>query len=133
MAATEALNSKYGDRIHFIIVYVIEAHPVGSSSPYSKGEEWTGPASMDAAGCDIFQPASYEERVTTARQMAAELGITVPVLIDEMDDAVWYTYGPAPNLAYLIDFQGKIYVKQGWFQPDEMEKAIIDYLKGAGN
>ncbi len=133
MAATEALNSKYDDRIHFIIVYVIEAHPVGSSSPYSQGEEWTGPASIDAAGCDIIQPVSYEERVTTARQMAAELGITVPVLIDEMDDAVWYTYGPAPNLAYLIDSQGKIHVKQGWFQPDEMEKAIIDYLKGAGN
>ncbi len=133
MAATEALNSKYGDRIHFIIVYVIEAHPVGSPSPYSNGEEWTGPASVDAAGCDIIQPVSYKERVATARQMAEELGITVPVLIDEMDDAVWYIYGPAPNLAYLIDSQGKVHLKQGWFQPDEMEKAIIDYLKGSGN
>ena len=121
---------KYGDQVWFIIIYTIEAHPVGSPSPYS-GKEWTGPASMDKEGCALTQPATYEERVAQASQMSEELGLTVPVLIDEMDNAVWCTYGPAPNTAYLIDTDGTIVAKQGWYQPQLMEAAIEEYLGGA--
>ena len=64
--------------------------------------------------------------------MVKELGITVPVLIDEMDNPVWCTYGPAPDIAYLIDTDGTIVEKQGWYQPKSMEIAI-DYLVGDDN
>jgi len=63
--------------------------------------------------------------------MVQELGITVPVLVDEMDNLIWHTYGPAPNIAYLIGTDGKILVKQGWYQPQQMEAAIEEYLEGA--
>jgi len=123
------MYAKYGDRVQFIIIYTIEAHPVGSVSPYS-GKEWTGPASTDKAGCSLTQPSTYEERVAQAMQMVQELAITVPVLVDEMDNPVWCTYGPAPDIAYLIGSDGRIVEKQGWYQPQQMEAAIEKYLAG---
>ena len=104
----------------------MEAHPVGSPSPYS-GEEWISSASLDEEGCSLLQPTNYGERVAQATQMAQELNITVPVLVDEMDNAVWCAYGPAPNSAYLIGIDGTIVEKQDWYQPQIMETAIIDY------
>ena len=123
------MYAKYGDRVHFVIIYIIEAHPIGSASPY-RGGEWTGKASVDQEGFALRQPITYEERVAQATQMVQELGITVPILIDEMDNPVWCTYGPAPNSAYLIDIEGSIVEKQGWYQPQLMEAAIETYLKG---
>lgn len=60
--------------------------------------------------------------------MVRELGITLPVLIDKMDNPVWSTYGPAPNSAYLIGTDGTIVEKQGWYQPELMDATITTYL-----
>ena len=76
----------------------------------------------------MAQPGTYEERVTQATQMVRELAISVPVLIDEMDNGVWCTYGPAPDSAYLIGRDGMVVEKQGWYQPKQMESAIEKYL-----
>ena len=74
------------------------------------------------------QPLTYEERVELARKAAVEAGINVPLLVDEIDNPVWCTYGPAPNIAYLIGTDGKIIAKQGWYDPVKMEIAIQTYL-----
>jgi len=121
------LYVEYGDRIHFIIIYIIEAHPIGSPSPYS-GREWPSSASTDTEDNPRTQPMTYQERVYVASEMIQEIGITVPVLIDEIDNRVWCTYGPAPDIAYLIDRDGIIVEKQGWYQPDLMETVIDKYL-----
>lgn len=63
-----------------------------------------------------------------ARETAAAEVITVSVLVDEMDNPLWCTYGPAPNNAYLIGTDGTIITKQGWYQPEEMRSAIATYL-----
>lgn len=63
-----------------------------------------------------------------ARKTIAEQKITVPVLVDEFDNPLWCTYGPAPDIAYLIGTDGKIVTKQGWYDPKEMESAILAYL-----
>jgi len=125
------MHKLYGDQIQFIIIYTIEAHPVGAACPYT-GEEWTESASTDKAGNPLTQPATFQERVTQVTQMVQELGITVRVLIDEMDNPVWCTYGPAPNIAYLIGKDGKIIEKQGWYKPNLMEVAIKNYLESDG-
>lgn len=52
----------------------------------------------------------------------------MPVLVDEMDDPVWCTYGAAPNAAYLIGTDGTVVTRQAWFDPGEMESAILAYL-----
>jgi hypothetical protein len=114
--------------VQFITIYTIEAHPVGCASPYSSKES-TSSASRDAASNPLYQPFTYEERVAQATQCRQEMGETVPLLVDGMDNAVWCTYGPAPNIAYLIGQDGKIVTKQGWYQPEQMEKVLQNYLK----
>lgn len=108
--------------MHFIIIYTREAHAVdtGRTSSYSLDEE----------GNPIYEPQTYQERLELAIKTIDAEGITVPVLVDEMDNPLWCTYGPAPNIAYLIGTDGKIVIKQGWYNPEEMESAILAY---AGN
>ena len=126
------MNKKYGSRVQFIVIYTIEAHPVGSASPYS-GREWTGSASTDKQGNPLTQPETYEQRVSQAAKAIEELGMSVPVLIDEMDNPVWCTYGPAPNIAYFIGTDGIILEKQGWYEPKRMETILAKYLEGNNN
>jgi len=66
-----------------------------------------------------------------ARKTIAAEDITVTVLVDEMDNALTCTYGPAPDNAYLIGTDGTIIAKQGWYQPDQMEAVIAEYLSSA--
>ncbi|MEE8353051.1 MAG: hypothetical protein V3S10_01220 [Dehalococcoidales bacterium] len=113
-----------------IIVYVIEAHPMGDPSPYS-GEEWPESFSKDADGNPVRQPDTYAERVALARQTAADEKITVPLLVDGMDNAVWCSYGPAPNIAYLIDRDGTIVTRQDWYVPSAMADAVAGLLDGS--
>ncbi len=124
-AATDTLAKEYGGQVHFITIYTKEAHAIDA--------ERAGHSSYDEEGNPIYEPRTYDERIELARQTVAAEGIIVPVLIDEMDNAVWLTYGPAPNIAYLIGTNGKIVKKQGWYQPQEMEVAIVDYLAQTGN
>jgi hypothetical protein len=129
-AATEALYSRYGDKVNFIVVYTIEAHPVGSASPYSD-QESPSTYSVDLQGSPVRQPSTYDERVLLGRKTAAEAGISVPVLIDEMDNPVWCTYGAAPNAAYLIGSDGRVIAEQRWYDPKQIESAILTYLGGS--
>lgn len=50
------------------------------------------------------------------------------MLVDEIDNPLWCTYGPAPNIAYLIGTDGTVIAKQGWYEPAKMETAILAYL-----
>jgi acetyl esterase/lipase len=45
-----------------------------------------------------------------------------------MDNAVWCTYGPAPNIAYFIDKDGTILLRQTWYEPSAMGGFIKEYL-----
>ena len=131
MAASEAVYAKYRDVINFIMIDTIEAYPVGSACPYN-GEQTTVESSYTVAGesgMPIQQPKTYGERVKQAIGFKTTLSITIPMLVDEMDNAVWCTYGPASNIAYLIDTDGTIVIKQPYYAPEEMETAIVKYLQ----
>ncbi len=106
--------------MHFVIIYTKEAHAIDTGRPNSY--------TYDEEGNAIYEPQTYKERLELALKTVAVEGITVPVLVDEMDNPLWCTYGPAPNNAYLIGIDGKIFAKQGWYNPEKMELAIADYL-----
>jgi hypothetical protein len=64
-----------------------------------------------------------------ARKTILDQEIDTVVLVDEIDNPVWCTYGPAPNIAYLIGKDGKIVAKQGWFDGVRMEMSILAYFE----
>ena len=111
------------------MVHTIEAYPVGSPSPYTGIEFINQQSSYDWNSKPIKQPTSFEDRKAQARESIKELQIHVPVLVDGMDNAVWCTYGPASNIAYLINTDGAILAKQLNYFPVEMEPAILRLLQ----
>ncbi len=63
-----------------------------------------------------------------ATQTIAEAGISWLVLVDEMDNPLWCTYGRRPNNAYLIGMDGRVVVRQDWNKVPAMEEAILQVL-----
>ena len=54
------------------------------------------------------------------------------MLIDALDDRAWRAFGSAPNVAILVHPGGQIAMKQGWFEPQEMARAVNTLLKNSG-
>lgn len=126
-AGLERLFQRYAKRAAFFVLYTVEAHPKGDVSPYAD-REWVTEENV-REGILVRQPASYEERVRLAVRSQAALNSQVPVLVDEMDNAVWQQYGSAPNAAYYIDSRGKVQIRQDWFDPLQFEKEFLTALQ----
>jgi len=112
------LYSTYGDEVQFFLVYIREAHPV---------DGWQV-ARNESEGVLFQQPASLEERTEVCTKMCQKLNITLPTLIDRLDDKVNRAYNAAPDRLYLVGRDGRI-AFQGdrgprGFRPIELEAAI---------
>jgi type I thyroxine 5'-deiodinase len=68
--------------------------------------------------------------------MCVELKLTMPTLLDGLDDKVGKDYGAFPDRLYLIGRDGKIAYKGGpgpfGFKPPELEEAIKEELRKQG-
>jgi Iodothyronine deiodinase len=113
------MKKRYGDRVEFLGVYVREAHPT---------DGWHM-ESNDRAGVKFAQPTNKEERQAVAAQCCTALKMTIPLLVDGIDDAVGQAYSGMPDRLYLIDKYGRVAYKGGrgpfGFKPGELEHAII--------
>jgi alkylhydroperoxidase family enzyme len=113
------LHKLYGDRVQFVAVYVREAHPT---------DGWRM-ASNDKAGITVKQPKEKGERDGVARKCCQSLGITMPMVVDDMDDHVGHLYSGMPDRLYVIDRQGRVAFKSGrgpfGFTAGEMEQALV--------
>lgn len=115
----EDLKRRYGDQVEFLAVYVREAHPT---------DGWRM-SSNDAAGINIKQPRLLDERDRVAKTCCSALKISMPMVVDEMDDRVGHAYSGMPDRLYLIDRKGRIAYKGGrgpfGFKPGELEQSLI--------
>ena len=88
--------------------------------------------SNDKEGVCFAQPTTDEERCQIARQCKSALKMTIPLVVDGMDDRVGHLYSGMPDRLYVIGRDGKIVFKGGrgpfGFQPAEMEQALILHL-----
>jgi hypothetical protein len=122
------LHQRYKDRVQFLAVYVREAHPT---------DGWRIP-SNDKVGISIEQPKSQKDRTKVAEQCCASLEITMPLLVDTLDDRVGHAYSGMPDRLFVIDRLGKVVYKGGrgpfGFKAGEMEQSLIMLLleEGAG-
>jgi thiol-disulfide isomerase/thioredoxin len=132
LIASEEVYAKYKDAFNFIMVCTVEAYPVGAACPYDpKGEPFIIDSSYSESGVDgipILQPKTYEQRLEQATAFVNTLHISIPMLVDEMENPVWCTFGPASNIAYFIDQDGTVLLKQPYYIPDEMTEALDKYL-----
>jgi hypothetical protein len=108
--------------VTFLAVYVREAHAADAAA--SAGNE--------NAGIVVLQPRSLEERSKVATQCHAKLDVTIPLLVDTIDDRVGHAYSSMPDRLYLIDPEGKVAYQSGrgpfGFKPGELEQSLIGLL-----
>jgi len=93
--ATDRLYSTYKDRVHFLLIYIREAHPT---------DGWV----MQGNQFVVKSPTTTEERRGIARDFAKRLNVSIPILVDTPDDKVEKTYACWPNRMYILDAQGKV-------------------------
>jgi hypothetical protein len=125
--ALQRLSRRFEQYINTVIIYVVEAHPIDAPSPYAD-RIWVT-TKNELAGIRCAQPRTLEERIELAHQLRRRFRLSTSMLIDAMDNRTWRAFGSAPNVAILIHPDGRIAVKQGWFEPQEMAYAITALLK----
>ncbi|MFO0939428.1 MAG: deiodinase family protein [Pirellulales bacterium] len=115
----QKLYDHYKDRAHFFLVYVREAHP---------SDGWWM-QSNQRVGIDLKQPLDNLGRRKIAETCQRHLSITIPFLVDTIDDKVGSTYSGMPNRLYLIDTEGRVAFKNGrgpfGFHARQLEQALL--------
>ena len=109
---------RHRDSVEFFVVYVQEAHPTDGWQVESNVQESV-----------LFrQHRSYGERESVAQSCSVDLRIDLPIIIEEMDNAVDEAYGAAPERLYLVGVDGRVAYHGGagphFFDLDEWERAI---------
>ncbi|NOT02076.1 MAG: deiodinase [Phycisphaerales bacterium] len=109
----------YRDRVAFLFVYIHEAHP---------DDGWQ----MESNRTDnvvLAQPKTFGERRSTAKRCATALDLTMPCIVDDMDNTVDNAYAGWPERLFVIDAAGIVRYAGGvgpfGFNPDELS----DWLK----
>jgi cytohesin len=118
----KTLVEKYDGKLNIVVVYVIEAHPVGSICPYKGVEDITPENERD--GILRKQPQTEEDRLELAQEFKRLLRIQAPIYVDNLKDEAWKALGGAPNLALLVNEKGIVVARQGWFEGKGTEAAI---------
>jgi hypothetical protein len=114
----EELYDRYRDEVAFFIVYIREAHP----------EDGWALADNRREEIALADPTSLAERAEAADACVLRLRTRIPVLLDDVDDAVALAYGGWPDRLYLIGRDGRV-AFQGergpdGFKPEELAAAI---------
>ena len=90
---------------------------------------------MDSNKTDhvIFnQPKEWRERRSIAQTCCEKLSLSIPCVVDTIDNTVDHLYAGWPERIFVIDPEGKMAYagKQGpWgFKPEEAERALLRLL-----
>lgn len=112
------MKKAFGERVVFLAIYVREAHPT---------DGWRM-ESNDRAGVVFAQPKSLTERIGVADKCCQSLQMSMPLLVDDINDRVGHLYSGMPDRLYVIDQKGRVAYKGGrgpfGFKPGEMAQAL---------
>ena len=93
LAGLQSLQTEYGDRAHFVMVYTREAHPTdGFGGVLGRVED----------------PKTNEERAAVARKARLQLRLPFLVLVDSIEDPVTTRWAGWPVRAFVVDTDGKV-------------------------
>ena len=120
----ERIYKTYKDIADVYIVYISEAHAVDDRRPVGIAREK-----------GIKEHTTYGERCAVAESLVKDKKLTIPCLIDGIDDAVDKDYNGHPDRVFLVGKDGKLAIagKRGpWgFKPalEEAEAWLAEYKK----
>ncbi len=104
------------------MVYIREAHPTDGWHLRSNERE----------NILFLQPKTFTERSNIASKMCTKLKISLPCLIDGLDNKAAINYSAWPDRIYVVGVDGKIIYKAGrgpfGFKPKEAAAVLEKYL-----
>lgn len=104
----DALAKDYQDtKIKFLVAYITDPH------------------AGDFNYKDIEQPSNYQERTALAEKIVEELGLERKLVVDTMNDDLYYKYGGCPNMLYVIGPNGKIVYHNRWADDKDVYKFLL--------
>jgi hypothetical protein len=113
---------RYRDRVALAFVYIAEAHTT---------DGWQLQANLDD-GVLLANHVTIEDRFAAAHAGVARLRLTMPMLVDDLDDAVSDAFAAWPERIYLIDGDARIAHVGGpgpfEFDPDASAAALEELL-----
>ncbi len=119
------MHEDYGDLAQFFIVYIKEAHPA---------DDW--PIRVSERLKYVKDPENIFERFQVASTCVADLDISIPTLIDDMDNTAAIAYKAHPDRLYLVGKDGRIAFHGGpgpmGFKPKDLEQALKAELTKIG-
>ena len=108
-----------------MVVYIKEAHPT---------DGWQVPNNLDDSVL-YPQPTSSLEREEVASACVLSLDLSIPTLVDDMENSTDLAFGALPDRLYLISRDGRIVYRSApgpfGFRPDELASAIKAYVGAA--
>lgn len=88
--------------------------------------------SNEEEGIRVRQQTELAERIAAAQGAATRLGLTMPILVDSMDDAASVAFAAWPERLVVIDGQGHVSYPgrpgPDGFDPDEAGAALAALL-----
>ncbi len=122
----ERLYQEFEDIAEFRMVYIREAHAADSN--------WSVPYAEEKG---ITEHDDYEERCTTAQMLLDDESLTIPCLIDSMDDAVNRAYSAWPDRIFVVRTDGRLAIAAArgprGFEPALREtRAWLETLRDEG-
>jgi hypothetical protein len=110
------------ERAAFFVVYIAEAHSTDGWQVQANEQE----------GVLLREHTSFEERRAAAHLCAEQLGLSMPTLVDGMDDAACERFSAWPERIYIVGVDGRIAYKGGpgpqQFNPAEARQALEGLL-----
>jgi len=120
----EQMYQDYKDLAEFRMVYIREAHASDSRWPVGYAKD-----------LGITEHDDYGERCTAAKKLLDDKSLTIPTLVDDMEDSVNKDYRAWPDRIYVVRTDGRLAVaaKRGpfGFKPalDETKKWLEEFKK----
>ena len=109
--------------MEFFFIYIAEAHPT---------DGWQVRENLNE---DVIydQPKDEDQREAIASACVLNLKLSIPTLIDDMNNGTERDYVALPERLYLIDIDGRIVHRSGpgpfGFSTAKFESAIETYLR----
>lgn len=93
----------YKEEAQFFLIYIREAHP---------SDGWQLPIN-EKEGVVFKDPENIDKRKEIADCCIADLKLSLPVLIDDMNDTANKSYSAWPDRIFIVDKGGKIVYRGG--------------------
>lgn len=104
----EQMRQKYVDRdVEFVSMYVREPHP------------------RERGFRDYGQHETYEDKLSYARELVELKDLSIPVVVDGIDQQHHIDLGNLPNMAYVVDKHGIVRYAKNWLLADEIDEVLV--------